>query len=665
MMKITITQRIGAGFSLLVALMLLMSFSSYRGLNQLDEQMTRAGQEVAPMLVNSGGMGVALLAANKTLMQFLFVKEVEQLEAYEQAFAQQQSDYQQSYQQLQVLADTSVDIRDMLLQSDQLAQRFLQDSGPVFSTHRAYLEAEPVYLDAHVELKKLLAGLKSELDDLVAYGDDHQQISAATTLSAQLMSVTDSVALLKQSRSPAELEAPVTDIRKSIKAMFARTEKLAGSSSKTASDLLTQLVAIEQQLESGSGVLTLATLQLNRLDQTQTLLASQTVVINSATESINQLMSRVGLQAKNAQVIAADIAITAVFTNLAIGLVSVLLAAIIGLSVIRSIRRPLDEMMHMLKLMADGDISERLKIVSRDEFADLSVWVNQLADQLVSTISEIYKGSDQVTKMTQQTAEISEKTRAAMASQSDQTAVVVSSMNEMVQCVKEVAESADHAQQAVIAIDQSAEKLGQSMSGNITMIQQLANQIESSSQVTHRLNERSDSIGHILEVIRSIAEQTNLLALNAAIEAARAGDQGRGFAVVADEVRTLASRTQNSTEDIQTIIEQLQSGAAEVVTIMDNCSNEVRGSVASIEAAGNDLNSMVAQLADIRGMSEQIATAAEQQSYTCNEISGSVQQIAGMSETCSEDATRIVDESEQMVQLAQQQQQLVERFKLS
>ncbi|MEH6651052.1 MAG: methyl-accepting chemotaxis protein [Motiliproteus sp.] len=665
MMKITITQRIGAGFSLLVILMLLMSFSSYRGLNQLNGQMTRAGQEVAPMLVSSGGMGVALLSANKTLMQFLFVKEVERLEAYEQAFAQQQSDYQQSYLRLQLLADTSVDLRDMLLESDQLAQRFLQDSGPVFSTHRSYLEADPVYVDAQVRLKKLLTGIKSELDDLVAYGDDHQQISAATTLSAQLMSVTDAVALLKQSRSPAQLEAPVAEIRKSIKAMFARTDKLAGSSSKTASDLLTRLMAIEQQLESDSGVLTLATLQLDRLDQTQTLLASQTVVINSATESINQLMSRVGQQAKDAQVAAADIATTAEFTNLGIGLVSVLLAAIVGLSVIRSIRRPLNEMMHMLKLMADGDISERLKIVSRDEFADLSVWVNQLADQLVSTISEIHKGSGQVTQMTQDTAKISEKTRAGMASQSDQTAVVVSSMNEMVQCVREVAESADHAQQAVIAIDQSAEKLGQAMEGNITMIQKLANQIENSSQVTHRLNERSDSIGHILEVIRSIAEQTNLLALNAAIEAARAGDQGRGFAVVADEVRTLASRTQNSTEDIQTIIEQLQSGAVEVVTIMDNCSNEVRNSVASIETAGSDLNSMVAQLVDIRGMSEQIATAAEQQSHTCNEISGSVQQIAEMSGTCAEDATRIVNESEQMVQLAQQQQKLVERFKLS
>jgi methyl-accepting chemotaxis protein len=202
------------------------------------------------------------------------------------------------------------------------------------------------------------------------------------------------------------------------------------------------------------------------------------------------------------------------------------------------------------------------------------------------------------------------------------------------------------------------------MNENTRMIQELSDNIGNATDVINRLNEDSDSIGHILDVIRGIAEQTNLLALNAAIEAARAGEQGRGFAVVADEVRTLASRTQESTEEIQGIIQKLQQGASQAVTIMKDSSNEVQQSVVGIDKSFTALNEMVDHLGQIRSMSDNIGAAAEEQNITCGEVSDSIQVIANMSEGCSEDASQIVVDSKKMVALAKHQQALVEQFKL-
>ncbi len=664
-LNLTVIQRIGAGFSLLVILMLIMSLFSYTGLSKLNDRMVASSEQIVPMLVNSGTMGVSLLSVNRAAMQFLFAKNAQQLDEYQASFDKEYQAYLSSRDALQTLAEVDYPgVNTLLTETSGLAENYLESAKKALLIHREFIGAIPAYQTSQQALQKTINSFQTDLDDLVAYGDGHKEISAATTISAQLAIVVENVDKLRSANTMKEMQAATTKARSIFKAMVARNAKLATSNADTAGDIKKQLDKISAVLDGKVGVLVLAEQQFERTHQIENLLVDLATLINSASHKINDLMVLVEEKEGEAQVSAVKTSSAGQKTNIVLSLLSVIIAIIIGVSVCRSIRKPLKEMMAMLRVMADGDMTQRIKVISRDEFADLSNWVNQLAEKLLSTIKEIHEGCNQVTKSTGDTAKLSAQTQNHMSQQSQQAANVSTSMQAMVSSVKGVVESTLEAQQAIADIDKSANENRRVMNDNTRMIQELSDNIGNATGVVNRLNDDSDAIGHILDVIRGIAEQTNLLALNAAIEAARAGEQGRGFAVVADEVRTLASRTQESTEEIQTIIQKLQQGASEAVNIMKDSSEDVQQSVIGIDKSFTALNEMVDSLGQIRSMSEDIGSAAGEQNNTCNEVSDSIEVIAKMSADCSEDASQIVIDSKKMVELAKHQQALVEQFKL-
>lgn len=248
--------------------------------------------------------------------------------------------------------------------------------------------------------------------------------------------------------------------------------------------------------------------------------------------------------------------------------------------------------------------------------------------------------------------------------QHDETDLIATATTQMSASMNEVNGhsqlAADAAQQAN-SISIESEK---SITAARTTIEDLATNIDRANEVIQNLDSESNNIGSVLSVIQGIAEQTNLLALNAAIEAARAGEQGRGFAVVADEVRTLASRTHESTEEIQRMIERLQKGSNEAVGAMETSKTGVHSSVEQITLTSERLQTMKGAIGEIHGMSQQIASALEEQSTAISEVNGNLNTIRDISETTTEQAATSSRDAGQLVAMANDLRGLLTQFKV-
>lgn len=347
-----------------------------------------------------------------------------------------------------------------------------------------------------------------------------------------------------------------------------------------------------------------------------------------------------------------------------------LLAAIVGLVLIwfmaRSVTRPILGVAHMLEDIAsgEGDLTRRLTYDKKDELGQLAGWFNRFLDKLQPIIAEVKRSVQDARSTADQSAAIATQTSAGMEQQYRQVDQAATASHEMSATAQDVARSAAQAAQAARDADQATREGLTIIDRTTSSIDHLAADMNDAMTQVEGLAANSEKIGTVLEVIRAIAEQTNLLALNAAIEAARAGEAGRGFAVVADEVRNLARRTQESVEETRQVIEQLQAGTQVVVSSMGNSHRQAQGSVEQVGQAVTALQQIGNAVTVITDMNLQIASAAEEQSAVAEEINNNVSTIRDVTESLSEQANESARVSQSLNELANQQQTLMDQFRV-
>ncbi|MFW5490359.1 MAG: methyl-accepting chemotaxis protein [Desulfovibrio sp.] len=377
-----------------------------------------------------------------------------------------------------------------------------------------------------------------------------------------------------------------------------------------------------------------------------------------------------------------------------------------ALAIVRSIIRPIGEATAAARKIASGDLDVALDERGRDEAALLQTALNTMVNTLHTNIEEItaktHEAEDKAEAAAKATEQAEEATRRAERAKAEGMAQAATHLEEIVARIAEASErissqseeirrgtdiQRDRVQETATAMEEmnatvlevarnagSAAEKGQESCDKAQegkgVVEKSVRAVNTTQKQTMELKDnmnalvnQAEAIGNILNVITDIADQTNLLALNAAIEAARAGDAGRGFAVVADEVRKLAEKTMGATKEVGEAITAIQ-------TVIRSNTDSVDQTVTDLETvselsthSGEMLEQIVSDATESADQIQSIATAAEEQSATSEEINRSVEEINRITIETAQGITESVNALFTLSEQVGELEQLIASFK--
>lgn len=670
-MKLTVAMRVIGGFSITAILLLFLGFSSVAVLNDISKSTETVNNLSVPAMESSAALQQQFVAMSKTTLLDYYADNYDDIERSVATFNSQASEMDKELKSLTSIV-AGVDILESQVPKVKKSfQEFTASAYKLFTAKKNTLElADKV--TSQLEETEFAADDAAtfilDFTDLNELPSDNPAAQAAASIEANMLSIITAITDISKNNNRdtvitirKELDFLQDNMNKSVAILKTET---AGKGYEGVSSLLEQIDLVNGMIDSNDSVGATKIALLNKIDETRALLNKTTQLSEQSIVQLKSLGTKVKEELQITTESVKEAVSSGVSQNWAVMGVSLLLSIFIGYKTVVRVTRPLREVNEVLNVVSTGDLTVKLDDSNNDEFGELAKNCNKLIDSLRELIHGIVSRSNQLATASEETSMVVKESTVAINEQRSQVEQAATATTEMASTSYSVMDRANEALADIKQADEDAERVKTISDNNKQTILSLASEIEQASGVIHEVNEHSAAIGGILDVIRGIAEQTNLLALNAAIEAARAGEQGRGFAVVADEVRSLASKTQESTQEIQNMIEQLQRGSKSAVSVMNHSKTQADLCVTQTEQATLALNNITDSVHQANDMSEQIVSAAQEQNQVSNEISERLESIVAIAEQTASGATQTDLSSQEVARLAEELRQSVEQFRL-
>ena len=329
-----------------------------------------------------------------------------------------------------------------------------------------------------------------------------------------------------------------------------------------------------------------------------------------------------------------------------------------------SITRPIASALNAAEEIAEGDLTRTIHVDGTDEAGRLLAAMLKMQSKLRDTLQRISGSATQLASAAEELNAVTDESARGLSQQNNEIEQAATAVNEMTSAVEEVARNAVSTSEASKNATTSASDGRDLVQETVSAIERMSGDVQGTATLIGNLAEESRDIGKVLDVIRGLADQTNLLALNAAIEAARAGEAGRGFAVVADEVRALAHRTQQSTSEIERMIGSIQGGTEQAVNSMRSSTERAESTLSIAKGAGLALDTINSAVVEINERNLVIASAAEEQAQVAREVDRNLVNIRDLSTQSATGANQTSAASNELSRLAVDLNGMVARFRL-
>ena len=674
-MKITVATRVIGGFVAISALLIVISVVSLYNLNSIGSATEEVNDVALPTVAGSNALKASFLNMGRLTFESYIEEDLNGLKDKRASFNSAKDTFESEYKKLAQAVNNEPELKSTLNTVRESYEAYITNVEAMYKNHQ-------MYLDIRNTIQDRLGDAEDNADDASTYLLDFSDLDAvqrdpnlrrAAEIGSQLE--TSLLSLLTVSYEYIKTETLVRSqtlgnevdlvVEKVVTQLSDMMQTAGGRDDSGTLDDINDLVnnAINA-IKANDGVVQLHVDRLERRNDAEKALNASDSNIAQAVVALENLLNLADKKASHVESQVNGAIATGNTFVIVVVIISIAVAAFIGYVTVRAITRPLYRVNELLTVASSGDLTHRLDDSAQDEFGLLARNCNTLIGNLKELITAINVRAEQLAAASEQTSAVTAQTTHSIQDQKSQIAQVATATTEMHSTSQLVVQNAEDTLSQIRHADAEAENVRQISLENKNTIEILSRDVQEAADVINKLHQDSASIGGILDVIRGVADQTNLLALNAAIEAARAGEQGRGFAVVADEVRTLASRTQESTQEINAMIEVLQAGAEKAVSVMNQGKEQTAACVAQTEKATQALDIISDAVHKAHDVSSQIEQSAREQNTVSQEISEKLETIVGIAEETTAGAQQTSESSHEVARLAEELQQSIRQFKV-